>query len=201
MAAAGCWCKLALIGFSCSGVAWAVDWQAPVEPCTAAFQWATATALTLSADGVPTHMDDEDGSCATMLSAIVKSINAVADSIPRTTAFVECFAGIAGTTRAIRSQEHRSYSFERKDYDWQDMCTLSGCLYCAWMLASICIGGTAWFSPQCSTWIGLAMGHSRRTRANPMGTDARLDCREANWISEILHPGFQTNQSAITLPV
>eukprot|EP00959_Pyramimonas_sp_CCMP1952_P276301 5775631-Pyramimonas_sp.AAC.1 len=48
-------------------------------------------------------------------------------------------------------------------------------------------GGTLMLEPECSTWVGAAMGYTMRGRgANILGDESRRDVLEANFVAEIM---------------
>eukprot|EP00959_Pyramimonas_sp_CCMP1952_P093483 1956462-Pyramimonas_sp.AAC.2 len=178
MAAVGRWLHAALIltsGFGCLAVGVKLG---PLEACSSGYQWASSTAVALGRRGAPLNFDS---GTKPFLDTIVHAISERAPTITRSAAFVEIYSGTARCTRAVRSLGYRAFSFDVLDRAWQDTRFLKGCLYAMWLLASICAGGTAWFGPQCSTWIPMARGHTKRTDEDPYGNDIRNDVREANW--------------------
>eukprot|EP00959_Pyramimonas_sp_CCMP1952_P018641 393793-Pyramimonas_sp.AAC.1 len=142
--------------------------------------WAKATAATLSSEGVPAILHDPIGS-AKMVAAVTTAITDAAARVPRTTHFVEVFAGRGETCHTVRSVHNLvAFAVERKVNVDHDLCTLVGMLYLSWLVASIVARGTVHYAPQCSTWITLARFHTRRSPMSVHGDESRRDVVEAN---------------------
>ena len=172
---------LSTMMFACEG-------SPMIEPSADAFAWASSTAVRLSLQKVP--MNILEGDFATMLEVTTTAILQHASRVPRHSSFVEVFSGAAGTAKALSAMGYTVYTFDRSDFCWQNMCCLTGCLYCLWLIASVRPGGVVHYAPQCSTWIGLSRYHTRRSRMDPAGChDLRVDTHEANWTSMIMSPG------------
>eukprot|EP00959_Pyramimonas_sp_CCMP1952_P388330 8137293-Pyramimonas_sp.AAC.1 len=193
MAPAGGWRYVVIISFFLIGVSSAAGGRAdPVPSNSEAFRWAVSRARLIRERGGPTSFEDGRQQ---FLSEIVRAISDM-HAIPRTTAFVEIFSGVARCARAVRDRGHRVFTYDMLDHEWQNVVTLTGCLYIVWILSSICPGGAAWFGPQCSTWITMSRGHTKRTDRDPYGTETRQDVREANWTSLLLYPGAPVQRGA-----
>ena len=132
----------------------------------------------------------EDGIDASVFRALTATVDGVSTSQDRTIDFVEVFAGSAIASTAVASRGLRAVAVEQNSgRKWDDLTSVVGVIFTALTILSLKVCGTAWFSPQCSTWVNCARGHTRRSRENPEGDAAREDVREANAIAIIMSEG------------
>eukprot|EP00959_Pyramimonas_sp_CCMP1952_P044434 928574-Pyramimonas_sp.AAC.1 len=65
------------------------------------------------------------------------------------------FSGKGSAAHFARSVGMVAITFDREDDKSEDITTLVGVFYCAWIIASIVEDGLAWFSPECKTWLSF----------------------------------------------
>lgn len=164
--------------------------ESDIEVHMPAFIWASAHAVRLN--NKPGDFLDQPNA---FLNEAALLLAEELPNIPRTTAFLEIFGGKAGSTRKMYDRGFHAYCIDRKRRSWHDVCIFTGLLYSLWMVSSVVPSGLIWISPQCSTWLQMCNGHTRRSMKNPLGEpDRRLDVREANFTSQLLWDGVLTTR-------
>eukprot|EP00959_Pyramimonas_sp_CCMP1952_P231101 4830821-Pyramimonas_sp.AAC.1 len=119
-----------------------------------------------------------------VFSAVTQKIDDLSRDMPRTLSFVEIFAGQAGASRKLRDAGVRAVAVERTSQRvWDDVTRVSGFIYVALSISMLHIGATAWFSPQCSTWVNCARAHTTRSTSSAWGSTDRDDVRKANCLA------------------
>ena len=67
-----------------------------------------------------------------------------------------------------------------------DLLSVQGFANAILLALSLCVGGVAWFGVPCSTFVHIAMGHTKRSWRRPLGNERREDVRMANKIVDRL---------------
>jgi len=109
-----------------------------------------------------------------------KACVAAALAAPRMKDAVEYFCGTGGMTAAFVEQRLRCDWFDVILEPEQDICAAEGFAIAVRKALSIVLGGVAWFGVPCSTFVWVARGHTKRSRASPLGDASRADVRSAN---------------------
>ena len=158
----------------------------------AGHRWARHVSHELISNGAPPNI--VSGAGQKLLSMAMDRLLQDIKHIPRNVVFVELFAGTAGITRAVQTFGLTSFTVERDDHDWQDVCTIHGTMYALFLVSSVITGGTVWMAPQCSTFWNGCRFHTGQISQNPAGDELRKDCVEANYCALLVWEGFQIKQ-------
>jgi hypothetical protein len=97
----------------------------------------------------------------------------------RDLAVVDLFAGWAGIAYVFVALGFRARAFDRNKCSDQDFCTKAGYAVAIFFVLRLKEGGLLTAGPQCSTWIFIALGHTKRN-VNIEGDTTRADVREGN---------------------
>ena len=127
-----------------------------------------------------------------MLTLAAEEVARMAPTVKRYLAIGEIFAGHAGVSRAVVKDGFHALLFERDPtlgHPSMDTTLLGGLLYAGFIVLSILPSGTAFITPQCSTWLDMCRYHTKRDRGqNIFGDCDRLDVREANFNAMVTCP-------------
>eukprot|EP00929_Paragymnodinium_shiwhaense_P064769 TRINITY_DN32491_c0_g1_i1.p1 TRINITY_DN32491_c0_g1~~TRINITY_DN32491_c0_g1_i1.p1 ORF type:complete len:320 (-),score=45.77 TRINITY_DN32491_c0_g1_i1:105-1064(-) len=158
-------------------------------------------AVTVSAGGVPQHVRDLAKGvdqelkqrsvslldAADLVSDILRLAFQASSLADRSLDFLEVFSGSGGITKCVTKSRLTARAFDRQTRDWsEDICTPAGLLWLYMSVLELKDGALMWLSPQCSTWLLLTRGHTRRNKSNWGGDDSRTDVKEGNYTSVIL---------------
>eukprot|EP00929_Paragymnodinium_shiwhaense_P064770 TRINITY_DN32491_c0_g1_i2.p1 TRINITY_DN32491_c0_g1~~TRINITY_DN32491_c0_g1_i2.p1 ORF type:complete len:296 (-),score=43.33 TRINITY_DN32491_c0_g1_i2:105-992(-) len=159
-------------------------------------------AVTVSAGGVPQHVRDLAKGvdqelkqrsvslldAADLVSDILRLAFQASSLADRSLDFLEVFSGSGGITKCVTKSRLTARAFDRQTRDWsEDICTPAGLLWLYMSVLELKDGALMWLSPQCSTWLLLTRGHTRRNKSNWGGDDSRTDVKEGNYTSVILY--------------
>ena len=100
----------------------------------------------------------------------------------RTKNFVEFFCGTGGLVTAALSQALRCSWYDMVVDSKHNLLTDSGYALAITMALSIVAKGCAWLGVPCRTFVWMARGHTKRTKAAPLGNRRRADVCQANRI-------------------
>jgi hypothetical protein len=100
----------------------------------------------------------------------------------------ELFSGSANNTKAVRklTRNFKCATFDIKDSPGEDFCSASGLLWVALVILRLKPRSTFWAAPVCSTWILMALSHTRRYCPDYAGSVDRLDVRTANFTAHTM---------------
>ena len=99
---------------------------------------------------------------------------------------VEIFCGSQGVTKALRQKGFVAVGYDRLTIDAsEDITEFAGALHALVLLLKIVPKGLLFMAPQCSTWGGIAFGHTKR-QLDFFGNEDRTDVWEANLTAHIL---------------
>eukprot|EP00959_Pyramimonas_sp_CCMP1952_P475448 9504181-Pyramimonas_sp.AAC.1 len=178
---------LAVVCFALVAPCWAM--RTPPPRHNDAYRWATKVATRLISEGVPEVLGSS-GDTAVMMTAAIGALWDIVPRLERDTNFVEMFAGECGVTHCIRDETCLvAFSFDRRHATYQDATRLQGMLYAFFLVSTLAVGAGVHFSPECSTWINMCVGHTRRCSDDPLGCDLRGDVLEANHVAMIVSLG------------
>ena len=150
--------------------------------------------------GLPVHQEGLDwalqagarvmrkGASMSVLAACVAEFLLVLPSVPRTTAFLEVFAGYGDTAMNVANAGYIAHTFEMMNSSHENGCTAAGALYLMYLVASVARSGLVHFSPPCSTFLWISRWHTGRRLANVFGDGGRDDVECANFLGELTSP-------------
>jgi hypothetical protein len=123
-----------------------------------------------------------------VLAAVSKEALAFAPRVIRVSSTFEMFSGSAGITACVQNLGLLARSFDRTSDPDDDFCTILGFLLAVFHTLSVVVGGLLFASPQCSTWLQLCKGHTKR-HLDIFGDEGRTDVDEANCCAIMLRLG------------
>ena len=100
--------------------------------------------------------------------------------VMRDWSFVDFCSGIARVTRWFEFYGHRGSPFDKLYNKNMDVTTLPGLAIAIVFVLRIIAGGVCIGGPECSTWVWIARGHTKRSITNIMGDQTRSDISEGN---------------------
>ena len=102
--------------------------------------------------------------------------------MPRVKHFAEFFCGTGGLVAEVDRRGLRCSWFDLVVDDRHNLLTPKGFAMAIEMAMAIVPNGMAWFGVPCSTFVWISRGHTKRSRATPLGDELRSDVRNANRI-------------------
>ena len=105
---------------------------------------------------------------------------------PRVKHFAEFFCGTGGLVAALSQAGMRCAWFDVEVEPTHDILSPGGIALAVRIALSVIPGGVVWFGVPCSTLVWMARGHTKRSRANPLGDRTRADVCRANRIARIV---------------
>ena len=102
-------------------------------------------------------------------------------NVPQDLDFLECFAGKAEVTKALRRGGLKGFGFDEKYGNAQNVNTFTGLLNVFVLAKRVKPKGFCLLAPQCSAWLRfLDAANHCRCSANPFGDESQPDVFEAN---------------------
>ena len=103
------------------------------------------------------------------------------DKLDRDLGIVELFAGCAAMSAAFDAFNVPVFSYDIKYSPEHDFTTVAGFALAIVLALRVAVNGVLWMGPKCSTWVWMALSHTKRALANDwQGNDEREDVRKAN---------------------
>jgi hypothetical protein len=140
----------------------------------------------LHQQGKPFHLTK--GNEVLLLNTAIGALGELMPVLTRDLEWAELFSGSGGATLEVSSLGLKTKTFDRINDAREDFCRLDGLIYAFALVMTLKEKSILWTSPQCSTWLFLALGHTKRKAPYWVGNDDRRDVLEANFTAMAMSP-------------